>query len=120
MLVQMEKFEGIFIATTNLIDHLDQASLRRFDLKLEFKTLEPKQLENIFISYLKELNIETANEQELHQIKSLKNLTPGDFATISRQSKFKKIKSASDFIVRLKEEMKLKKLQDGKTMGFVN
>ena len=120
MLVQMEKFEGIFIATTNLIDHLDQASLRRFDLKLEFKTMEPKQLEKIFLSYLNELKIESATEQELHQIKSLKSLTPGDFATINRQSKFKKISSASDFIKRLKEEMKLKKLQEGKTMGFVS
>ena len=119
MLVQMEKFEGIFIATTNLIDHLDQASLRRFDMKLEFKSLEPKQLEKIFSSYLETLKL-TATEQELHQIKSLKNLTPGDFSTIKRQSKFKKITSASEFIVRLKEEQKLKKLQDGKVMGFTS
>jgi len=119
MLVQMEKFEGVFIATTNLIDHLDQASLRRFDMKLEFKSLEPKQLEKIFISYLKTLNL-TATEQELHQVKSLKNLTPGDFATIKRQSKFKKINSTSEFIERLKEEQKLKKLQDGKVMGFAS
>ncbi len=120
MLVQMEKFNGLFIATTNLIDHLDQASLRRFDLKLEFKSLEPKQLEKIFISYCSELNIQKPTTQELHEIKSLKNLTPGDFATISRQSRFRKIGSASDFIKKLKEEMKLKKLQNGKSMGFIN
>ncbi len=120
MLVQMEKFNGLFIATTNLIDHLDQASLRRFDLKLEFKSLEPLQLEKIFISYCSELKIQSPTSQELHEIKSLKNLTPGDFATISRQSRFRKIKSASDFITKLKEEMKLKKLQDGKSMGFIN
>jgi len=120
MLVQMEKFNGLFIATTNLIDHLDQASLRRFDLKLEFKSLEPLQLEKIFISYCSELKIQSPTSQELHEIKSLKNLTPGDFATISRQSRFRKIKSASDFIKKLKEEMKLKKLQDGKSMGFIN
>ncbi len=119
MLVQMEKFEGLFIATTNLIDHLDQASLRRFDMKLEFKSLEPKQLEKIFTSYLETLNL-TATNQELHQLKSLKNLTPGDFATIKRQNKFKKIKSALEFIERLKEELKLKKLQDGKVMGFTS
>jgi len=119
MLVQMEKFNGLFIATTNLIDHLDQASLRRFDLKLEFKSLEPKQLEKIFISYCSELGIDTPTPQELHEIKSLKSLTPGDFATIQRQSRFRKVSSASDFIKRLKEEMKLKKLQDGKSMGFL-
>jgi len=120
MLVQMEKFDGIFVATTNLIDHLDQASLRRFDLKMEFKTLETQQLEKIFISYSKELNIETPNEKELHEMRSFKKLTTGDFATISRQSKFKKIESAADFIKRLKEEMKLKKNQDGNSMGFIN
>jgi len=120
MLVQMEKFNGLFIATTNLIDHLDQASLRRFDLKLEFKTLEPKQLEKIFTSYCLELNIEIPTDQEFHQIKSLKSLTPGDFATISRQNKFRKIVSPSEFIQRLKEEIRLKKLQDGTSMGFIN
>jgi SpoVK/Ycf46/Vps4 family AAA+-type ATPase len=119
MLVQMEKFNGIFIAPTNLIDHLDQASLRRFDLKLEFKTLKPEQLEKIFISYCKELKIETPTHQELHQIKSLKNLSPGDFATISRQSRFRKIDSALAFIQRLKEEQRLKKLENGASMGFV-
>ena len=41
MLVQMENFDGIFIATTNLMDNLDRASLRRFDLKLEFSYLKP-------------------------------------------------------------------------------
>jgi SpoVK/Ycf46/Vps4 family AAA+-type ATPase len=120
MLVQMEKFEGVFVATTNLIDHLDQASLRRFDLKLEFKTLEPKQLEQIFNSYCMELNLETPTEQELHEIKSLKNLAPGDFATVSRQSKFRKIDSANTFIKRLKEEQTLKKRSNGNSMGFIS
>ncbi len=120
MLVQMEKFDGIFVATTNLIDHLDQASLRRFDLKLEFKTLAPEQLEKIFISYAKELKIDAPSEAELHEMRSLKKLTPGDFATITRQGKFRKITSASEFIKRLREEMKLKKEQNGSAMGFIN
>ncbi len=120
MLVQMEKFDGIFVATTNLIDHLDQASLRRFDLKMEFKTLTAMQLEKIFISYTKELNIDEPTASELQQIRAFTKLTPGDFATISRQSKFKKIASASEFMKRLKEEVKLKKEQNGSTMGFIN
>jgi SpoVK/Ycf46/Vps4 family AAA+-type ATPase len=120
MLVQMERFNGIFVATTNLIEHLDQASLRRFDIKIEFKSLKPKQLEQIFISYARELNIEQASSSELHELRSLRELTPGDFATISRQSRFKKIHSASEFIGRLKEELKLKKHKNGKTMGFTS
>jgi SpoVK/Ycf46/Vps4 family AAA+-type ATPase len=120
MLVQMEKFDGIFVATTNLIDHLDTASLRRFDLKLEFKTLAPEQLEKIFLSYAKELNIATPTDNQLHEVRSMKKITPGDFATILRQSKFKKIHSCEEFIKRLKEEQKLKKSQDGSSMGFIN
>ncbi|HHD81111.1 MAG TPA: ATP-binding protein [Campylobacterales bacterium] len=119
MLVQMEKFEGIFIATTNIVDRLDSASLRRFDLKLEFKTLEPKQLGQIFISYCKELELESPTIEELNKVKSLKHISPGDFASITRQSRFRKISNPSEFIQRLKEEIRLKKLENGKSMGFL-
>jgi SpoVK/Ycf46/Vps4 family AAA+-type ATPase len=119
MLVQMEKFDGVFIATTNIIERLDSASLRRFDLKLEFKTLEPKQLSKIFLSYCQELELDNPTIEELHEIKSLKQITPGDFASITRQSKFRKISNTSEFIQRLKEEIRLKKLENGKSMGFL-
>lgn len=36
MLVQMERFEGLFICTTNLMACLDEASLRRFTFKIKF------------------------------------------------------------------------------------
>jgi SpoVK/Ycf46/Vps4 family AAA+-type ATPase len=120
MLVQMEKFNGIFIATTNLMDHLDRASLRRFDLKLEFKFLKAPQLEKIFTTYCKELELNEPSSEELADIKALRQITPGDFATIARQSRFRRIKSATEFIERLKEEMSIKKLESGNVMGFVN
>ena len=120
MLVQMEQFNGIFIATTNLIDHLDRASLRRFDLKLEFKSLKIEQLKKIFASYSKELNIEELSPKIEEELVYLKDLTPGDFATVARQSRFRKINSIEDFMIRLKEEMKLKKLENGNAMGFIN
>ena len=43
MLQQLERFEGIVIATTNRKDHLDRAALRRFDLKVSFLPLRPDQ-----------------------------------------------------------------------------
>ena len=47
--LSLEKFDGIFIATTNLMDNLDKASLRRFNIKMEFKPLTPIQIEkNIY------------------------------------------------------------------------
>jgi len=118
MLVQMEKFNGIFIATTNLMEHLDRASLRRFDLKLEFKFLKSEQLKKIFSAYCKELSLDAPTQEELNEIKYLKQITPGDFATIARQSRFRKIANTKEFIVRLKEEMTIKKLESGNKMGF--
>jgi transitional endoplasmic reticulum ATPase len=43
LLTQMEAFEGIFVASTNLIDTMDAASLRRFDFKLKFDYLNRDQ-----------------------------------------------------------------------------
>ena len=36
MLTQIERFEGLMVVSTNLIEVLDPAALRRFDLKLKF------------------------------------------------------------------------------------
>ena len=43
MLSQMESFSGVFIASTNLMAGLDQAALRRFDLKVKFDFLRTDQ-----------------------------------------------------------------------------
>lgn len=40
---QTEVFEGIFVASTNLIDTLDAASLRRFNFKVKFDYLSREQ-----------------------------------------------------------------------------
>lgn len=44
ILCQMEAFDGILLCATNLVDTLDAASLRRFNLKLTFRPLRPDQL----------------------------------------------------------------------------
>lgn len=78
MLVQMETFDGIFIATTNLIDNLDKASLRRFDLKLEFNYLTPSQSWDMFVFYCKKLKFSKPSNDLKSSIQRLKSLTPGD------------------------------------------
>jgi len=39
----MEEFPGLFICTTNLLEKLDTASLRRFDWKIAFKAMTASQ-----------------------------------------------------------------------------
>lgn len=120
MLVQMENFDGVFIATTNLMDNLDRASLRRFDLKLEFEYLKEEQSWNMFLSYCKELKLEKPSKSFKKSIYSLTSLTPGDFAAVTRQNRFRPIDNIKDFINRLEDEIAVKNVSSGKVMGFLS
>jgi SpoVK/Ycf46/Vps4 family AAA+-type ATPase len=86
MLTQMEAFEGVFIASTNLVKNLDAAAMRRFDVKMEFKPLKPDQAWWLFQALFKEGEF---SQNELEQIKQqlsqLSLLTPGDFAAVKRK-----------------------------------
>jgi len=120
MLVQMENFDGIFIATTNLMSGLDQASLRRFDMKLEFGYLKPKQAWKLFVDECKSLDIAIEDSGQVkNRMKSLTQLAPGDFAAVRRQNKFRSVKSADAFLDRLEEELSLKECSEDVKMGFL-
>ncbi|WP_298039338.1 ATP-binding protein [uncultured Campylobacter sp.] len=117
MLVQMESFDGIFIATTNLIDNLDKASLRRFDLKLEFGYLLPEQAQNLFKKECTLLKVKF-DENAAKKVLNLGLLAPGDFASVRRQAKFRPIKNGDDFCHRLELEVALKKEEKSVKIGF--
>lgn len=118
MLVQMENFQGIFFATTNLMDQLDSASLRRFDAKINFGFLKFDQCTLLFDKMCEQLGI-SSNELAYVSLRFLDKLTPGDFANVSRQSRLRPMRNASDLIDRLTQEMSLKKLSSGRPMGFL-
>ena len=119
MLVQMENFDGVFIATTNLMDNLDKASLRRFDLKLEFEYLQSEQAWKMFVSYCKDLKLAKPSISFRKGVDSLKYLTPGDFAAVVRQNRFRPITNVKDFIQRLEDEIAVKNISSGNVMGFL-
>ena len=116
MLVQMESFDGIFIATTNLIDNLDKACLRRFDLKLEFGYLLPEQARNLFKKECTLLKVKF-DEDASKKVSSLGLLAPGDFASVRRQAKFRPIKNGDDFCHRLELEVALKNEEKSVKIG---
>ena len=117
MLVQMESFDGIFIATTNLIDNLDKACFRRFDLKLEFGYLLPEQARNLFKKECAILKVKY-DENTAKKISNLGLLAPGDFASVRRQAKFRPIKNGDDFCHRLELEVALKNEEKSAKIGF--
>ena len=117
MLVQMESFDGIFIATTNLIDNLDKACLRRFDLKLEFGYLLPNQALKLFKKECALLKVKF-DENVAKKVSNLGLLAPGDFASVRRQAKFRPIKNGDDFCHRLELEVALKNEEKSAKIGF--
>lgn len=119
MLTQIEAFDGILIVTTNLVDTLDAASIRRFDIKVKFDALTQSQAQALFESYAVEFGIEdSVTESHLRQAGELSSVTPGDFAAVARQAGFHPVTDASDFVARLQAECSLKKENKHRPIGF--
>ena len=119
MLTQMERFDGLFICSTNLMQRLDAASLRRFALKIKFDYLTSDQRWRLFVAHAPKLaKAETATYRQA--VNSLNNLTPGDFATIRRQATLLHLTlSADDLLQRLTEESRVKGDAIRRPIGFI-
>ena len=84
----MERFEGIFICTTNLFTQMDVAALRRFTFKLEFLPLNYDQRWAMFLNEagLRGKRLSEARQEAFEeQLALMRDLAPGDFATVKRQ-----------------------------------
>lgn len=119
LLVQMEQFDGVFIASTNLMDVLDHAALRRFDLKLKLGYLKPNQASELFRVVCSDLGLDAPESGVCDLLQGLDVLTPGDFAAMARRHRFAPFRSAEAFAAALRSECALK--EDGRRgrMGFV-
>ena len=119
MLSQMESFSGILIASTNLMDGLDQAALRRFDLKLKFDYLKPDQAWSLFERQCQSLGLASPENALKREFERLNVLTPGDFATVARQHRFHPAKDPSAVLEALKEECAVKTGSVKAAIGFI-
>ena len=119
LLMQMDQFSGILVTTTNYFEKLDQAAMRRFDLKIKFDYLQPHQIEDLIKTYLKIFSLDF-NEVFLEKAKTLQKLTPGDFSNIARQSKISRISGVDDFYNRLEKEVLCKRESVSKPIGFLS
>ena len=118
MLTQMESYSGVFIASTNFMTGLDQAALRRFDLKVKFDFLRPEQAGELLRRHCSQLNLPTPQPDLLARVMRLGRLTPGDFAAVLRQHRFRPIDSSSAMVSALEAECAVK--DGGKaSIGFL-
>ena len=117
MLTQMEAFEGLFIASTNLVNSLDAASLRRFDFKVKFDFLRPAQRIALFRRVLGD-NVEP-DELTLRRLAQLDQLVPGDFANVLRQFRALGMEPTSIRLIEgLEGEVQLKPGAGVRRIGF--
>lgn len=138
MLTQMEAFDGVFVATTNLMAQLDQASLRRFDLKVKLDYLKPKQSIGLFEKYSKVMFAEkrempikrigmngnqNIDSDELNpvlaRVRAMRCLTPGDFAAVARQSRFQPLTTPTALVAALEKECAVKEGVQRGALGFL-
>ena len=108
MLTQIERFEGLMVVSTNLIEVLDPAALRRFDLKLKFDYLTLRQRLDFAKQQAEILGLPLLSEEDLSQIESLNLLTPGDFAAVARRHQFSPFQKVQDWLNALQGECEVK------------
>lgn len=80
LLVQLENFDGILLATTNRHDSLDRAVMRRFDLKVAFHPLAPEQLRELLKAVLPARDHSRLDAIREHHL-ATRRLTPGNVRT---------------------------------------
>ncbi|MGR4868434.1 ATP-binding protein [Variovorax sp. LARHSF232] len=121
MLQGMEHFDGIFVCTTNLMDRLDQAALRRFTFKIKFLPLTAAQRERMFIAEALAGDAQHLTGELRARLGKLEQLCPGDFAAVKRQTEILAAEfSAAEFLEQLEAEHRIKpEVRESRGIGFV-
>ena len=118
LLEELENFEGIFMATTNLIDNMDDAFSRRFLNKIKFEKPSSKIRMAIWKSKLGEL------EDSTYEKLSKYDLSGGQIENVSRKYLINKILNQKEFDMSeildyVKEETNFKSEHSEVKMGFL-
>ncbi len=120
-LEQIEKFEGILIATTNLIGTIDKAFSRRFNYKIEFKKPGKKQRIRLWQYMLPE----NADYEEGFEVETLAkhDLTGGQINLIIKNTAYRvavreeSLFMMADFLEEISRETG-SSFDEDKSMGF--
>ncbi len=121
-LEQIEKFEGVLIATTNLLENLDKAFSRRFNYKVEFKLPAKHERLIIWEQHLPK----TANYEPNFSIEELAEykLSGGQIDLIVKNTAYlvatreNPIFSTEDFLTEIKRERN-SSFENNRVMGFL-
>lgn len=119
MLTQMESFTGVLIASTNLFQNLDEASLRRFDMAIKFDFLKAEVAQGMFIKSCDILGVSDQDQHVLAEVVNMTQLTPGDFEQLIRRSRLLRPSSSAQLLQHLRSAVALKKSVGTRPIGFL-
>jgi len=115
MLVQMENFDGLFICSTNLMDNLDQASLRRFAMKVRFDYLNAEQACRMLVRE----SVNNVSPQQQREIAYMTQLAPGDFSAVKKRLNMLGMEASAEVLIQeLKKEIEVKQEDMSNPIGF--
>ena len=122
MLQGMERYAGVFVCTTNLFQDLDEAALRRFTFKVQFKPLTAAQRERMFVAEALDGDSARLTAEQVARLARLDVLTPGDFASVKRQVDVLGEAFAPDeFLSQLESEHRVKpEVREHRGIGFMH
>jgi SpoVK/Ycf46/Vps4 family AAA+-type ATPase len=122
MLQGMERYAGIFVCTTNLFAELDEAALRRFTFKIQFRPLTAEQRERMFVAEALAGEAARLTEEQGERLRRLDALTPGDFASVRRQiDVLGEAFEADEFLSQLEAEHRVKpEVRQQRGIGFLH
>ena len=110
-LEQIEKFDGILIATTNLLENLDKAFSRRFNYKIEFIKPNKKQRLELWEKLLPS-NLPLSKDFDMNELVKY-DLTGGQIELVIKNTAYK-IAVSSEPIFNVKDfEEQITKEQKG-------
>ena len=112
MLTWMEEHPYPVCFTTNLMEHMDLASLRRFTFHIKFNFLDKPGLERAYKTFFGFTNV--PNECLIYE-----NLTPGDFALAYKQSDFLNESNDKKAVFDLLRKISMNKPGAVAGLGFV-
>ena len=122
-LEQIERFDGILVATTNLLESIDKAFSRRFNYKIEFLKPQEKQRKLLWEKLLPS-NLPLCSDFDIDKLISRK-LTGGQIELVIKNTAYKlaiedePLFKISDFIEEINKEEKTMFDKD-KKVGFMS
>ncbi|SFB87290.1 AAA+-type ATPase, SpoVK/Ycf46/Vps4 family [Marinospirillum celere] len=122
MLIQMERFQGVVIATSNRFEQLDAAAMRRFDLKVAFDWLQPQQLQGLLqaVFYKHPKDLQALKELGVNRLARLQ-VSPGNVQTALRRLNLQgKPLCLKLLLSALEDEASVQHQDKAAPMGFIH